>query len=106
LVLDDRSFKPIKLFAVIMKSRVDWHLHLQVMMDEINSGVWVFFYYFHVNIVHIWHFTFPCYCDGNMAGTQSAVLLVPHGNSGIRPIQWRKAALMYEPRTFEFPTGI
>jgi hypothetical protein len=42
LVLDDHSFKHIKLFAVIMKSRVERHLHLQVMMDEINRGVCVF----------------------------------------------------------------
>jgi len=43
MVLDDHSFKHIKLFAVIMKSLVDRHLQLQVMMDEINSGVCVSF---------------------------------------------------------------
>jgi hypothetical protein len=41
-VLDDNSLKHIKLFAVIMKSRVDRHLHVQVMMDEINSGACFF----------------------------------------------------------------
>ena len=75
-----------------MKSRVDRHLQLQVMMDEINSGVCVcVFYYVHINMAHSWDLAFPCYCDGNMAGAQSAVLLVPHGNSGSRPIQWWKA---------------
>lgn len=54
LVLDDHSLKHIKLFAVIMKSRVDRHLKLQVMMDEINSGVCVcLFYHLHMNIAHL-----------------------------------------------------
>jgi hypothetical protein len=43
LVLEDHSFRHIKLFAVVVKSRVDRHLHLQIMMDEFNSGVCVIF---------------------------------------------------------------